>query len=66
MTISTGWTSEKVYIPGATAVPGILLTPGAPSPTIYDLQGRSMGTNPSALPKGIYIVGGKKMVKSAQ
>ena len=60
----SAWSSEKVYIPGATAVSGILLPPGAPSPTVYDLQGRSMGTNPSALPKGIYIVNGKKMVKS--
>lgn len=59
----SAWSSEKVYIPGATAVPGILLTPGAPSPTFYDLQGRSMGTNPSVLPKGVYIVNGKKMVK---
>ena len=31
--------------------------------TIYNLQGRDMGTNPSALPKGIYIIGGKKVVK---
>ena len=31
--------------------------------TIYNLQGRDMGTNPSALPKGIYIIDGKKVVK---
>ena len=30
---------------------------------IYDLQGRSQGTDPSALPKGIYIINGKKVVK---
>lgn len=30
---------------------------------IYDLQGRNMGTDLSALPKGIYIIGGKKVVK---
>jgi hypothetical protein len=30
---------------------------------IYDLQGRSRGTDPSALPKGIYIIDGKKVVK---
>ena len=31
--------------------------------TIYDLQGRPRGTDPSALPKGIYIIDGKKVVK---
>ena len=30
---------------------------------IYDLQGRSLGTSTDALPKGIYIIGGKKVVK---
>ena len=30
---------------------------------IYDLQGRPRGTDPSALPKGIYIINGKKVVK---
>ena len=30
---------------------------------IYDLQGRKVGTNPSAqLKKGIYIIGGKKAI----
>jgi len=31
--------------------------------TIYDLQGRSYGDDPSALPKGVYIINGKKVVK---
>lgn len=31
--------------------------------TIYNLQGRNMGTDASALPKGIYIIDGKKVVK---
>lgn len=30
---------------------------------IFNLQGRYMGTNLNALPKGIYIIGGKKVVK---
>ncbi|WP_033148221.1 C10 family peptidase [Prevotella sp. P6B1] len=30
--------------------------------TIYDLHGRNWGTNPTNLPKGIYIIGGKKTV----
>lgn len=31
--------------------------------TIYDLRGHQVGTNPDALPKGIYIINGKKVVK---
>jgi len=30
---------------------------------IYDLQGRSYGTSAEGLPKGLYIIGGKKVVK---
>lgn len=30
---------------------------------IYDLRGRNLGTDASALPKGIYIIDGKKVVK---
>ena len=31
--------------------------------TIYNLQGRNMGTDASSLPKGIYIINGKKVIK---
>ena len=30
---------------------------------IFDIRGRSLGTSTDALPKGIYIIGGKKVVK---
>ena len=30
---------------------------------IYDLRGRNLGTDASALPKGVYIIDGKKVVK---
>ena len=30
---------------------------------IYDLHGRYMGTELNALPKGVYIIGGKKIIK---
>jgi hypothetical protein len=33
------------------------------STRIFDLRGRSMGTDLNALPKGIYIINGKKVVK---
>ena len=36
-------------------------TPSAP--LIYDLQGRCYGTDANALKKGIYIIGGKKVIK---
>ena len=31
--------------------------------TIYTLDGRNMGTNTSTLPKGIYIINGRKVIK---
>ena len=33
------------------------------SKSIYDLNGRNMGTDSSVLPKGIYIINGKKVIK---
>ena len=33
-----------------------------PSPQIFDLQGRRMADNPATLKKGIYIIGGKKVM----
>ena len=33
------------------------------TPYIYDVQGRNFGTSTNALPKGIYIIGGKKVMK---
>ena len=35
----------------------------APSKHIYDLRGRNLGTDASTLPKGVYIIDGKKVVK---
>ena len=32
------------------------------SPFVYDLQGRKVGTTDSSLPKGLYIVNGKKSI----
>ena len=40
------------------------IKPDATEPAIiYTLDGRNLGTNPSALPKGIYIIGGRKVVR---
>lgn len=57
------WSAEKVFSFGTTGISNILQDNTAKSRTIYNLQGRNMGTNPSALPKGIYIINGKKVVK---
>ena len=43
-------------------------TPAQPSANhhsadIYDLQGRHLGSEPKPLPHGVYIIGGKKVVK---
>ena len=45
-----------------TAISSVQVAPQQ-SRVIYDLQGRARGTNPSALPRGIYIIEGKKVVK---
>ena len=57
------WSEEKVFTFGTTGISSVLLNNNTSSQTIYNLQGRSMGTNPSALPKGVYIINGKKVVK---
>ena len=49
--------------PGATGITTYPMLPPDDRQTIYDLHGRPMGTDPNALPKGIYIIGGKKVVK---
>ena len=45
-----------------TAISSVQVAPQQ-SDIIYDLQGRARGTNLSALPRGIYIIDGKKVVK---
>ena len=57
------WSAEKVFSFSTTGISNILQDNTAKSRAIYNLQGRNMGTNPSALPKGIYIINGKKVVK---
>ena len=62
--VCSPWSAEKVFSFGATGILNVVHDNNTASPqTIYSLQGRSMGTNPSALPKGIYIINGKKVVK---
>ena len=46
-----------------TGISPVRMNSGNSAKQIYDLQGRPRGTDPSALPKGIYIINGKKVVK---
>ena len=44
---------------------GFVIVSGDAEPkTIYDLQGRRLSTSFANLPKGIYIIGNKKVVKN--
>ena len=56
-------TSEVVIVPDATSI----AHPATDAPTIkdgvYTLDGVYLGTNVESLPRGVYIVGGKKVIK---
>ena len=58
---SSNWTAKQSFQFDNSGINSLLITPRAGK--IYDLQGRPRGTDPSALPKGIYIIGGRKVVK---
>ena len=58
---SSNWTAKQSFQFDNSGISSMLITPRAGK--IYDLQGRPRGTDPSALPKGIYIIGGRKVVK---
>jgi hypothetical protein len=46
-----------------TAISSVQVAPQQQSGVIFDLQGRARGTKLSSLPRGIYIIDGKKVVK---
>lgn len=58
----SAWTPEQQLLFTPSAISTVQIAPQQPG-VIFDLQGRPRGTNLSALPKGIYIIGGKKVVK---
>jgi len=59
-----GYYNEAGAIQGVvTDIEAIRTTPSVQNAAIYDLQGRKMGTTWDALPKGLYIVNGKKIVR---
>lgn len=55
------WSEEKSFQFSSSGIKAISIDNN--TDTIYDLQGRSYGTDASGLKKGIYIIGGKKVVK---
>ena len=56
------WTTEHPFQFSPSGISHVQLAPQHAG-KIFDLQGRPRGTDPSALPKGIYIIDGKKVVK---
>ena len=56
------WTTEQPFQFSPSGISSVQLAPQHAG-KIFDLQGRPRGTDPSALPKGIYIIDGKKVVK---
>jgi hypothetical protein len=57
------WMDDTSSTTGISSVKTNNGTNATKSATIYTLDGRNMGTNPSALPKGIYIINGRKVIK---
>ena len=52
-----------VVDPNATAIQTVSNHKGMMTTRIYTIDGRYVGTNPDQLPRGLYIVNGKKIVK---
>lgn len=58
----SAWSEEKSFVFSSSGINGIAIERRADN-KIYDLQGRSYGTDANGLKKGIYIINGKKVVK---
>ena len=54
---------KEKHLPTSISVPMTKIQESAESDDIYSLQGAKMGTHESELPKGIYVLNGKKFVK---
>ena len=57
-------TSEVVIVPDATGIAHLTADAPTPKDGVYTLDGVYLGTNVENLPRGVYIVGGKKMIKN--
>lgn len=57
-------TSEVVIVPNATGSAHSTTDASTPKDGVYTLDGVYLGTNVENLPRGVYIVGGKKIIKN--
>ena len=57
------WGEEQQFTFSSTGIATMEAVPSQQNTHIYDLHGRMLGTDASRLGKGIYIIGGKKVVK---
>lgn len=56
--------SEVLIVPDATGIALSTAEASTPKDGVYSLDGVYLGTNVESLPRGVYIVGGKKIVKN--
>ena len=57
------WTSwSRFYVGDYSPIPENAETPSLARPGVYNIQGMYLGTTTINLPKGVYIVNGKKMI----
>lgn len=56
--------SEVVIVPDATGIAYPTADVPTPKDGVYALDGVYLGTHVESLPRGVYIVGGKKIVKN--
>ena len=57
-------TSEVVIVPDATGIAHPTTDATTQKDGVYTLDGVYLGTHVESLPRGVYIVGGKKIVKN--
>ena len=56
--------SEVVIVPDATGIAHPTADASTPKEDVYTLDGVYLGTHVENLPRGVYIVGGKKTIKN--
>lgn len=56
--------SEVVIMPDATSIAHPTTDAPTPKDGVYTLDGVYLGTNVESLPRDVYIVGGKKVIKN--
>ena len=57
------WSEEKSFAFSSSGITNLIFQNNADANRVYDLNGRYVGTNLDALPKGVYILNKKKILK---